>query len=612
MKVIFCRPELTMTDLTEANAFFEECRKILDNYIPGVCYAGISVLSQMISWEPDKDDIFVFFTSEAGKYEDKMISILKHYNAAQSRIWAIAMKSNPECRKPPEPVSDKQSFDVSVRKENRGLWKNNIKAIAQIFSRKIIAQILSPLYRDEVLYFISHKRQDGELLAAKLADKLEQLTRDRNVYRDVVRVKVGDDAQKDIDENIVRSDALIFLQTKLACESDYIMKELCNALLNDIPVLWIQIDDASYEKMPIRPGEKPLLCYHKEDFLCEERLIEIADEIEATCFKLIMESSCQVYNYVDYLMYLKDSNKISLVSDRCRTLAYEVEYREETRDFYDDGIRRHYIQCFGRNPKKEDIENFGKEVEKQGIYDKHDRVFLLSPHAQRKESGEAQKILEENYDNYIVNIQNMAGEGERKRNQRIIVSGAFPDCDEIYKSSLMEAVLTYSKQIIRKGYTLVFGAHPTFQEIIFNIGKLYSSDSRYSIEMHMDKAFAYQYRQDELDKKCTLVLSDGLQQMREAMISKRKAEMMICLGGKIKDNKSEQGVDIEVALAREKGIPVALVGTVGGRSSEYAFELLQSDSWGTINPWSKELNESLFYNVNHRVMAERLLRELER
>lgn len=241
------------------------------------------------------------------------------------------------------------------------------------------------------------------------------------------------------------------------------------------------------------------------------------------------------------------------------------------------------------------------------MYDKHDCLFLLSSHGKREKRTGVERILEENYDDYIVNIQNVAGEEVEKLNKRVIISGAFPDCDDIYKSSLMEAIIIYSKQIIRRGYTLVFGAHPSFQEVIFSIGRLYSSDVKYSIEMHMDQKYVEGYDLDELKEKCTLVLSNGLQEMRENMICREKAELMICLGGKIKDNKSEQGVDIEVSLARSQGIPVALVGTVGGRSSEYAFEILQTDSWGKINPWTKELNESLFYSVNHRILSERLL-----
>lgn len=608
MKVIFCKPELTMRDTSESDIFFNECKQVLDNYISGIHYVTPAIFSKVVSIETDKDDIFIFFTSEDGSYSDRMLNTLKHYSASQSRIWAIAMNANPECRRPPEPVADKQSFDVSSRKENRLLWKNNIKAIAQIFSRKIIGQTLSPLYRDEVLYFISHKRADGEPLAAKLADKLKLLTRENNVYRDVVNVKVGEDAQKDIDENLKVSDALIFLQTELACEAEYIMKELCYAQINDIPILWIQIDNASYDKLPIRPGDKPLLKYTTADFMNEERLIEITDEIEEMCFKLIMESSGQVYTYVDYLMNLKDENKISLVSNQHRHLAYEIEYKEETKDLYDDGIRRHYIQCFGRNPKEQDIKNFITDVKEQGVYDIKDKLFLLSGHGKREQLTGVKKVFEENYDDYIINLHNVAGEKQVRQNKRIIVSGAFPDYDGIYKNSLMEAILIYSKQIIRKGYTLVFGAHPSFQEVIFNIGKIYSSDVKYSIEMHMDKKYIGSYNLEELNRKCTLILSDGLQQMRETMICKKEAEMMICLGGKIKEDKTQQGVDEEIALARRKDIPVALVGTVGGRSSELAFEILQSDSWETMNSWTKELNESLFYNVNHRLMSERLLR----
>lgn len=198
------------------------------------------------------------------------------------------MEKNPECRRPPEPVSDKQSFDVFCRNENRNPMKNNMRAIAQIFARKIIAQTLSPLYRDEVLYFISHRRIDGEHIAAKLADGLRNLTRERNVYRDVVNVEVGDDAQKDIDKNLAASDVLIFLQTAEAQNSDYIIKELCYALIYDIPILWIQIDDASYSNMKIHPGEHPMLQYRSEEFDCQERLDEIVDEIEEKCFRLIM------------------------------------------------------------------------------------------------------------------------------------------------------------------------------------------------------------------------------------------------------------------------------------------------------------------------------------
>lgn len=612
MKVIFCAPILTMQRVEDANHFFDSCREILDNYLADKQYISTNFqINQLLTENIDKNDIFIFFTSEIGLYSEDILKLIRRYNDAQCRIWAVAMEKNPECRQPPEPISDKQSFDVSCRNENRNPMKNNMKAIAHIFARKIIAQTLSPLYRDEVLYFLSHRRIDGEHIAAKLADGLKLLTRERNVYRDVVNVQVGDDAQKNIDKNLELSDVLIFLQTEQAQYSTYIMKELCYALVNNIPILWIQIDNASYTHMAIHPGEGPVLSYRSEDFDCQERLIEIVDEVEEKCFQLIMNSSNQVYSYIEYLNDLNNTNKIKLVSDKNSILAYEVEYKEETKDLYDSGIRRHYVQCFGRNPKENDIQNFIKKVKGIEAYEKSDRLFLLSNHGRREKRVADAKVIEENYDDYIINLENVSGDKRKKRGKRIIVSGAFPDCDEIYKNSLLEAISVYSKEIIKNGYTLVFGAHPTFQKIIFDIGCLYASDIRYSIEMHMDKAYINGYDLKELQNKCTLILADNLQEMREKMIVRSKTEMIICLGGKIKEEKSQQGIDNEVELAKSVGIPVALVGTVGGRSSEYAYEKIKEGDWTDLNPWGRQLNEELFYNVNHRLMIKRLLDVVE-
>ena len=612
MNVIFCKPELTMTELKAATVFYQECKELLSLYVPNVQHvSSLFQMNQLLAQEANKNDIFVFFTSEKGEYTDIILKLIRKYNDAQSRMWAIAMEGNPECRRPPEPVTDKQSFDVASRKENRNPLKDNTKAIAQLFARKIVAQTLSPLYRDEVLYFISHRRKDGEHVAAKLADGLCLLTRERNVYRDVVNVKVGDDAQKDIDKHLAVSDVVIFLQTEEAQYSSYIMKELCYALVNDIPVLWIQIDNATYERMEIRPGQGPVLSYRSEEFESPERLEEIVDEVEDKCFQLIMNSSNQVYSYVEYLYEMRNAGKIELINDNNSVLAYGIEYREKTRDLYDSGIHKHYIQCFGRNPREDDIQNFIDKVKRENSYDNHDKLFLLSSHGCRARSVPEPKVMEENYDDYLMNLENVSGIKRQQRNKRIILSGAFPDGDEIYEASLLEALVVYSREIIKNGYTLVFGAHPTFQKLIFDIGSLYASDVKYSIEMHMSKTYLEQYDVEDLQEKCTLILADDLAEMRENMICKEKSEMLICLGGKIKPDKSQQGVDIEVELAKKGNIPVALVGTVGGRSSEYAFEKLTKGDWSDLNPWEASLNEALFYNMNHRLMIRKLLNIIE-
>lgn len=608
MKVIFCKPNISMRNTVCADQFFGFCKDVLDTYVAGVEYISTAFqVDQRLAAEAGANDIFIFFNNENGDYEEKFLKLIEKYANSQSRVWAIAMEKNPACRRPPRPVSDRQSFDVSCRNENRHPSHNNMRAIAQIFARKIIAQTLSPLYCDEVLYFISHRRSDGEAIAAKLADGLKLLTRERNVYRDVVNVEVGNDAQKDIDRNLAFSDVLIFLQTKEAQYSDYIIKELCYALVQDIPVLWIQIDGAPYNGLSIHPGEKPMLCYQSADFECPERLIEIVDEVEEHCFQLIMNTSSQVFSYIECLNDMSRSHKIKLANDKNAALAYEIEYKVNAEDKYDNGVHKHYIQCFGRNPKEADLMKFIQSVKKTGIYERNQIMFLLSNHGGEGMQMEDAKVLEENFEDYIMNLEKLFGGEKQKNGKRIILSGAFPDCDEIYKNSLLEAVLVYSREIIKNGYTLVFGAHPTFQEPIFKIGESYASDIKESIEMHMDRKYIGGYDLQELQKKCTLVLADGLQEMRENMISKKQSELLICLGGKIKEDKSQQGVDREVELAKAAGIPVVLVGTVGGRSGSYAFERIQTKEWSDLNVLGEEFNEKLFYHVNHRLMIRQLL-----
>ena len=56
-----------------------------------------------------------------------------------------------------------------------------------------------------------------------------------------------------------------------------------------------------------------------------------------------MNSSNQVYSYIEYLNDLNDADKIKLIGDKNSILAYKVEYKEETKDKYDRGLRKHYI-----------------------------------------------------------------------------------------------------------------------------------------------------------------------------------------------------------------------------------------------------------------------------
>lgn len=156
MKFIFINPKITMDKIEKAMDFYNGAKKIFDEYLISKIYVDSELqFNQVCAGDISKDDIVAFFTSENGNYSDDIMRFIKKIGSSQCKIWPIAIEGTPECRRPPNPIEKYQSFDVASRNENRNPTKNNMNAISQIFARKVISQTLSPLYRDEVLYFIS-------------------------------------------------------------------------------------------------------------------------------------------------------------------------------------------------------------------------------------------------------------------------------------------------------------------------------------------------------------------------------------------------------------------------------------------------------------------------
>lgn len=618
MKIVLCHPRLALLQgdaYEKALVFYEACKKELDEFIPGVQYLTTSYNIRLFIGEYDGSGVVLaFFNPPDGKVDPELDKVLKKCSARSSVIWPIAIdKCN---RMPPECVKHCQSFDVSAQLENRQLPKDSLQMIAFIFARKLISRALPELLCDKSLYFISHKRTDGEQIAGKLADKINLLAREPRGYRDVVEVQVGKEAQEEIDEALKNSDILILFQTPEARKSAYVKKEVLYALLHDIPVLWIKIDGADREGFEFLPLKSPHMELNSSEFENCERLEEIADEVERKCLDLIMNNSGNVYNYVDLLRELSNTYDLEVVNDKVHSLAYYLQYEYGKPIRFTNRCVKRYIQCFGRNLKNEDRVRL-REMAPQIIGEGAESATLLSGKADYHDLGD--RLFEGNYEDYLIDLERELGVEMKKRNKSIIISGAFPDYDEIYQASLSEALIAYAKEIIHQGYTLIFGSHPTFQGILLEIGRIYSPCPREFIHMYMAEDFVGEYNLEQLEKEATVRISrkgenlqESLAVMRREMIQESNACAMICFGGRIKTDKKLQGVDAEIQLAREKGIPVFLSGSVGGRSSELAAELNRENRWEELNDAGAELNERLLYDLNHRKMARQIMKFLDK
>lgn len=557
------------------------------------------------------DSLSLVVVCNGSRYKDDIESFIEEAVQKEAEIWPIAI--NKEDRLPEGPISRKQSYDVWEQLRRRNLDKSQISTIALSFARKIIARVLPTLYNENGEIFISHRRLDGEDIAAKIYDRLKMQAESMTPFRDVARINVGEEAQPVIDEAMKDCEIFIFVHTPKAAESEWILKELLFAMLRCIPVLWIQIDDADEKKLKIKPSEKPHLQYKSENFIEEKDLIEIADEILDKSFRLIMENSNRVFDYIKSIESLFGSRIICEHQDK---MIYRISMERKGYHYPQRTIEQ-YFQVFGRMPTDTDLVDLNPLKENEKL----DSVVALS----NKTLNFAEKhgiIMDSIEDFYYYWNEYIEGKKEKIKLNRgeIVISGAFPDCDEIYKQCLTDALVIFSKAIIREGYILTFGAHPTFQELFFETArKTNTHDAKNSLKMFISNWFM----ERQLDKEeyykmnCHLLktekkedLNKSLQIMRRKMIQRREVKALVCLGGKIKKNKEEEGIREEIELARAYDIPVFIVGTVGGCSAEVAIEY-QKSGWKNLNDASDEINEEFLNSIDYFGLVRTMLKLVE-
>lgn len=167
------------------------------------------------------------------------------------------------------------------------------------------------------------------------------------------------------------------------------------------------------------------------------------------------------------------------------------------------------------------------------------------------------------------------------------------------------------KEILKEGFNLCFGAHPTFQELIFDTAKNVTKNHIDKVKMYVSNYFVPHDNVLAFKNRCSPVEIDkvennrilSLTELRKKLIYRDSVKALICLGGKIKENKSEEGIREEIDIAKSKGIPVFLIGSVGGCSSIIAEDYAENDNWNELNDASKELNTSLMQGIDYKKSA---------
>ncbi|MBU5478277.1 TIR domain-containing protein [Eubacterium sp. MSJ-13] len=607
MRTVFIiEPCMTMSKTDVADEFNSEFVRQIEHY--GIsCYLINDFTLVMREHDIDEDAIIIVYNEDERdkRCSDSIKEFLNIALECNAEIWPVSLDK--QKRNPVGIISTKQSYDVYEQLRCRNLDNSYITTVAKIFSRKVIAVVLNNCYCETGMIFLSHRRIDGEEITAKIYDKMNIMARRSNPFRDVVDVEVGKEAQGVIDDVMEKSDIFVFIHTPKAAESEWILKELRFAMLRNIPILWVQVDNADVNGLRIKPSEKPHLKCESNDFKDEQKLTDIVEKILEEAFKLIMERSKQILGYIDYLRTIFGEN-ISVIDDQ--RMLYHISIDRRGYHYPQRKIEQ-YCQLYGRTPTEDDAMRLSDEIRDNS----KDSTVILS---NRIVSGKLKNNV------YFDNMQDFCyyweryinGKTKGNNNMEIVISGAFPDADEIFKQSLTDALVLFSKVIIQSGYELTFGAHPTFQELFYEVARetepenykskinMYISKWFLEKEPEKEKTYNKKYSIHVTEKRDSLTLS--LSEMRKEMIKRKEVKALVCLGGKIKNNKKEEGIREEIDLARQKDIPVFIVGSVGGCSSEAAVEY-KKIGWHKLNNASDELNQEFLEGIDYYGMAKKMI-----
>lgn len=561
----------------------------------------------LVTHELDKEDLVIIYNNKnEEQYEDEWVKkFINKVNKYNIEIWPVAIDR--EYRKPADEAADKQSFDVWEQLRCRNLDENYVGSIAKIFSRKIISKAFPTLYCEEGEIFLSHRRVDGEEIVAKIYDKIIVMSKESTPFRDVVNVKVGENAQSIIDKHMERSDVFVFLHTPKSGESDWILKELRFALLRNMPILWVKIDDADDKLLKMRPSDKPHLSFNSNEFNDNQKLVKIVDSILNESFKLIMRRSNQILEYSEMINEMLNK-KIKTYNEH--KMIYHIS-AERKGYYYPQRNLEQYYQIFGRTPNECDKKCLNEELKNEEF----DSIAILTN--KLISCDKEGKVVMDSIDDFYWHWHDYLNESDINNEDReIVISGAFPDADEIYKQSLTDAIILFSKAILRNGYKLTFGAHPTFQNLFFEITKEERpKDYKQRLNMYISNWFLKNDTQkiNQYKENCNLIITDeekdlpqSLTKLRKEMIQRTKVKALVCLGGKSRSNNTEEGVREEIKLARDNGISVFVVGSVGGCSSKVASEY-SNRGWKLINDAPEQLNEQFYKDIDYYNMAQKMV-----
>ncbi|SDD70162.1 TIR domain-containing protein [Sporomusa acidovorans] len=603
MNVLLIHPSLSLFSL-ETSQFYEALRKELEKHVRVISVGSIELLK---SSSPTSGDAIIFFNRDDQNYSKLLIELLSEAKEIRCEIIPVAI--NEKTRIPPTIIQDCQSFDVYEYLANRCLSQDYLETAAVGLARSITAKIQPTLSRDGMQLFLSYRRFDGEAFARSFHQKLQ--LRFEQGFRDLINIRTGENAQNIIEENLSNSDAVIFLDTPKSGESSWIARELAIALSLNIPILWIQIGDSDRVKLSVKPADKPHFSLPISMLKSEEVDSTFVDEVIQKTFDIAREHACVVFDDLRRIKALREKHLVLIEKDK-KHMVYEVKIPRPSFRYQQKPIS-HLVQFYGRRPQDKDYEMLLEKSRCLGCQpEQYDAAILLGITPAQSPAYKEHFYIDSSSE-YVAMLESyFTSNNKENKHKGFIISGAFPDCEPQYQQNITTAVHAFAQVILDQGGVVIFGGHPTFQHLIFDMAqRRRPNDFIGAIHVYVSELFVGLGAAEDFRKKATTIVTKNIDDdrtksltvMREAMISDNCAMGMIVIGGKTDSGGHNPGIDEEIELAQKAGLPVFVLGSVGGRSSEIAMSLDKQGWKKSLNKLPIQQNKQLLLSTDYATLA---------
>lgn len=620
MSVYIVHPDMTGAG-SAARDFYSACRDELEQHVE-VSPVSAGGVARAAEFAPG--DALLFFNRPDQNYDPALLALFGAAAGAKVEVFPVAL--TPESRIPPAALSDKQSFDVTEQLRQRNLTDVNTGTVAVALARAVVSRLQPTLSRERMRLFISHRRLDGEELAAAFYDRL--VVRAQECFRDLIDVRVGQDAQQVIEANLLQSDTVVFLDTPKAGESAWVARELEMALALNLPIVWVRLGpDEDRTPLRVRPAAAPHFDFAGGASSPGGVGPELADEVIHTAFRVSREAATRVFDQLRRLKSLAAEGKIQITEEDRSKLLYTV--RIPRKGFrYPERPLTHLIQFYGRWPKDDDESEFLPFVDRLGFppHPRHgppyDTALLVGPiPGQAIEDGRQRDFYADSMDEYVSTVEKYVTAATAPPPKRgLIISGAFPEAEPEFQQNLTDAVHAFARATLDRQGVVIFGAHPTFTPLVFDMARRRRPrDFKSAVRVYVSRYYVDEAGLSEYEENATVFATEevggerdaSLTRMRREMIADGQAAGLVAIGGKTRAGGHSPGVDEEITLAREAGLPVFLIGSAGGRTSELGAEMSAAGWADPPNGLTADRNQELLVSPDYGTLANVVLEELK-